>query len=96
MQTQHGLEEPQLPCHHTEGGDIKDGSEWRQVPTQGGRRIPSQSPLPSQKPLENKYEALELEGQADDSGEEGPSEGFPRSAQETRQIVTTGNRDKRF
>lgn len=57
------------------------------VLAQGGRRIPSQPPSPSQVPLQNRCEALYLEGQADDSEREGVSvESTCRSTQSTRLI----------
>lgn len=68
MEDQQESEELRLSCHQAKEGDLKAG-KWKQVPAQGGRRIPCWLPLPSMGPLQNRYEALDPEGQADDSGE---------------------------
>lgn len=72
MEDQQESEELCLSCHQAEGGDLK-GGKWKQVPAQGGRRIP----LPSQGPLQDRCEALDPGGQADDSGEAALTGGVP-------------------
>lgn len=52
-------------------------------------------PLPSQVPLQNKYDALELEGQANDSGDAGLSGELTKTSQSTRWITTTGAKKER-
>lgn len=46
----------ELPaCHHqAEGGNLRDGEEWKQVPAQHYWRTPSLSTLPFQVPLHNR------------------------------------------
>lgn len=48
-------------------GDPKRQGGLESRPCLGGRRIPSQPLLPSQVHLQNRYETLELDNQADDS-----------------------------
>ena len=51
-----------LPCcHRAEGGDLRVEEEWRQVPARPRRRCPPLPVPPSQVPLNNRFEALELE-----------------------------------
>ncbi|GAB0188521.1 pyruvate dehydrogenase protein X component, mitochondrial [Grus japonensis] len=69
-----------FPCQD-EGSSLKERSEWRQVHTQGGRQTSSLPTLPSQVPLYNRYEALDVEGQSMDDVDDGPStpEVLPKS-----------------
>ncbi|TRZ15771.1 hypothetical protein HGM15179_011353 [Zosterops borbonicus] len=48
------------------GGHPVDEREWKWVPVWGGNRNSSQTPSPTQMPLQNRYEALDVEGQPDD------------------------------
>ncbi|KAM9663018.1 uncharacterized protein ACIBXB_016421 [Morphnus guianensis] len=86
-----------LPSCHQAGGDLRDGGEWIQVPAQGGRRIPSRSPSPSQLPLLNRYGALELEDRAsEDQGvDEVLSREVPRPSQAAPRILTSSEKRKR-
>ena len=43
-------------------GDLKDSEGWKQIPVWGNKQIAPQPAPPSQVPLHNTYEALELEG----------------------------------
>lgn len=61
----------------------------------GGRRIPFRPPSHSQVPLQNRYEALELKDQADDSQDEDLSGGLIRTSQSTRRITATGIKKER-
>ena len=51
---------PSSSCYQAEGGDLRDGGGWKQVPAQGGRKILSRPPSPSMVSLHNKFGALEL------------------------------------
>lgn len=75
MEEQQESEELCLSCHQAEG-DLKAG-KWKQVPAQGGRGIPCWLLLPSQGPLQNGCEAVDLKGQANDSREAALSGGVP-------------------
>ncbi|KFQ60646.1 hypothetical protein N334_01172, partial [Pelecanus crispus] len=97
MEAPQGVEDPLPSCQQAEGGDLRDGGEWKQVPAQGGRQIPSWPPSPSQLPLHNRYGALEVEGQASGEGGEGegPARGLPRANQSAPQITTALVKKKR-
>ena len=62
-----------IPPNRTEGSSSKEESEWRQVHARGGKRTPSLPTWPSQVPLYNRYEALEVEGQSMEDVDDGPS-----------------------
>lgn len=52
-----------MPSHsQMVGGDLRDSEGWKQGPDQGSKQAASQPVPPSQVPLHNRYEALELEG----------------------------------
>jgi len=57
-------ENPLPSCHRAERGALRDGGEWKRVPAQEGKRIPSRPPSPAQLPLSNRYRPLECEGPA--------------------------------
>jgi len=44
-------EDPLPSCHQGEREDLRDKGEWKQVPAQDSRRIPSWPPSPPQLPL---------------------------------------------
>lgn len=46
---------------HQEAEDLKDEEEWKQVPSQRGGSIPFWHASPSQVPLQNRCEAVELD-----------------------------------
>lgn len=74
MQKTEARQEPKQPqpsCHQARWGGLK------QTPTWGGRIIPSWPPWPSQMPLWNRYEALQLQGEAHYSRDEGLSGDCP-------------------
>ena len=78
-------------------GDLKDSQGWEEVPVWGNKRTATQPVPPSQVPLHNRYEALELEGQGDVDVGEGPSmqERLPGANQTAPHIFTTSIRKKR-
>ncbi|KAK4816772.1 hypothetical protein QYF61_022770 [Mycteria americana] len=80
-----------------EGSSSKEESEWRRVHARGGRRSPSLPTSPPQVPLYNRDEALEVEGQAMEDGDDSPStpEVSPRSEERTSRINTTSRRKRR-
>jgi len=82
-------------CHQAERGDLRGRKEWRQVPAQGSRRIPSWPPSTAQLPLSNRYGALECEGQANEDVGESPSRGLPRMSQSAPHIMTAPVKKKR-
>jgi len=73
-------ENPLPSCHQAEGGDLRDRGEWKRVPAQGGKQIPSWPPSPAQLPLSNRYRALVCDGPATEDVGEGPSGGLPRTS----------------
>ena len=54
-------------------GNLKDSEGWKEVPVQGNKRTASQPVPPSQVPLHNTYEALELQELGDVDVGESPS-----------------------
>ena len=88
-------EDPLPSCHRAERGTLRDGGEWKRVPAQGGRRIPSWPPSPAQLPLSNRYGALECHGPAKEDGGEGPSGGLPRTSQSAPRITAALAKKKR-
>ena len=88
-------ENPLPSCHQAEGGNLRDDGEWKHVPAQGGRQIPSWPPLSSQLHLHNRYRALKLEGQAKEDVGEGISRGLPRESRSAPHIMTTSVKKKR-
>ncbi|KAK4813363.1 hypothetical protein QYF61_003562 [Mycteria americana] len=80
-----------------EGSSSKEESEWRRVHAHGGRRTPSLPTSPPQVPLYNRYEALEVEGQEMEYGDDSLStpEVSPRSEERTSCINTTSTRKRR-
>ena len=51
---------PSTSCYQAKGGDLRDGGGWKQVPTQGGRKILSRPPSPSMVSLHNRFGTLEI------------------------------------
>ena len=67
--------DPSPSCYQAEGGHLRDRGDWKQVPAQGGRKIPSRPPSPSMVPLHNRYGALELVKEAEKDEENEPNKG---------------------
>lgn len=82
--------------NQVEEGDFRDRGEWKHVTDQGCSQIPCLPTSPSQMLLFNRYEALEQDGQANDSMDEYPSklEGSSKSSQ-LAPYITTANKKKR-
>jgi len=78
-------------------GDLKDSEGWKQVPARGNKRTAPQPVPPSQVPLHNRYEALELEGLGDVDVGESPSvqERLPKAGQSAPRSATVSVRKKR-
>ena len=58
--------EDHLPFHSQVGrGYLEDSKGWKQVPVWGNKQTTPQPVPPSQVPLQNRYEALELKGLGD-------------------------------
>ena len=74
-------EDPLSSCHQADRGDLRDRGEWKQVPAQDGKRIPSRPPSPPQLPFSNRYRALECECLANEDVGEGASRGLPRTSE---------------
>ncbi|KAK4828521.1 hypothetical protein QYF61_026943 [Mycteria americana] len=77
----HDQGDPVPPLHRAEGSSSKEEGKWKQVHARGSRRTPSLPTSPPQVPLYNRYEALEVEGQAMKDEDDSPStpEVLPRS-----------------
>ncbi|KFP01907.1 hypothetical protein N300_09057, partial [Calypte anna] len=73
----------------------EDGGEWKQVCHRRGKRMPSQPPPHPRVPLENRYEALDSENQAEDRQEEDLSERSPARPPSTRRVTTSATKKKR-
>ncbi|KAK4823952.1 hypothetical protein QYF61_008338 [Mycteria americana] len=86
-----------IPPHRAEGSSLKEESERRRVHARGGRQRPSLPTSPPQVPLYSRYEALEVEGQSMEDGDDSPSkpEVSPRSEECTSRINTTSTRKRR-
>ena len=87
-----------LPSHSQVGrGDLKDSEGWKQVPVQGSKQTAPQPVPPSQVPLHNTYEALELDGLGDVDVGEGPhkQERLSRGSQTAPRIAIASIRIKR-
>ena len=78
-------------------GDLKDSEGWKQVPVQGSKQTAPQPVPPSQVPLRNRYEALELEGLGAVDVGENPSvqERLAKASQSAPLFATTSVRKKR-
>ena len=78
-------------------GDLKDSEGWKQVPVWGNKWTTPQPVPPSQVPLHNRYEALELEGLGDVDVGESPSvqERLPKAGQSAPRSATVSVRKKR-
>ncbi|XP_053823847.1 uncharacterized protein LOC128801764 isoform X1 [Vidua chalybeata] len=76
-------------------GHLVDEGEWKWVPARGGNnKNPSCPPSPSQLPLQNRYEALDLDSQTDDLEENYlPSE--PPNYDSSKKSITTSNVKKK-
>ncbi|KFW72624.1 hypothetical protein AS28_04863, partial [Pygoscelis adeliae] len=95
MEAPREAEDPLTSCHQVERGDLSDRGEWKKVPARGARRTPARPPSPSRLPLQNRYGALELEGQANEDVDEGPSGRLPRVRQSAPRIMTASAKKKR-
>ena len=88
-------EAPLPSCHQAEGGDPKNGGEWKQIPARHRRQILSRPTLPSQVLLHNRYKALELEGLEDEDADSDPSKGLTRGNQSAPRITMATDKKKR-
>ena len=90
---------PSPSCCQAEGGDLRDGGGWKQVPAQGGRKLLSQSPSCSMVSLHNRYGALELfnEVEKDEENESNKEEdeGPPRPGCSRPGIKTNSKKNPR-
>jgi len=79
------------------GGNLRDIEGWKQVPVWGSKRTASPPVPPSQVPLHNTYEALELDGLGDVDVGEGPhtQERLSRGSQTAPRIAIASIRKKR-
>ena len=88
---------PSPSCYQAEGGNLRDEGGWKQVPTQGGRKIPSLPPLPSMMSLHNRFGALELLSEEEkEEGKETNKEedqGPPRPGHSRKCIKTSSERN---
>ena len=72
-------------------GDLKDSEGWKQVPGWGNKWTTPQPVPPSQVPLHNRYEALQLEGLGAVEIGESPSvqERLPKASQSAPCFATS-------
>ncbi|XP_068521222.1 uncharacterized protein [Anas acuta] len=85
-----------LPCHHrAEGGDLGVEGEWRQVPARHGRRCPPLPAPPSRVPLQNRFEALEIERPATEEEVESVPRRMPRARRSTPRLRTASTKKER-
>ncbi|PKU40854.1 hypothetical protein llap_8842 [Limosa lapponica baueri] len=54
------VDDPLLPCHRAERGNLIERGEWKLVLPQRGRRNPQQPPSPSRLHLYNRFEVLDF------------------------------------
>ena len=87
-------EDPVSSAHQAESSNLKEGGEWRQVHARGSRQTHPLPTSPSQVPLYNRYEALDVEGQSMGDGPSAP-EVLPRSERPILHIMTTSMRRKK-
>ena len=75
-------------------GDLKDSEGWKQVPVWGNKQTARQPVPPSQVPLYNRYEALELDGLGDVGVGESPSvqERLPMASQSAPHFATASGK----
>ncbi|KFP08496.1 hypothetical protein N300_08288, partial [Calypte anna] len=89
------LMDPPPSCHQTEGKDLRDMNEWKEVRPRKGTKKSSQPSPPSQLPLKNRYEALEIQGQENVvTGVDLPSEP-PRTRQSPSVLRTSSIKKER-
>ena len=77
-------------------GDLKDSKGWKQVPVLGNKWTAPQLIPPSQVPLHNRYEALELEGLGNVGVGGSPSmqERLPKASQSAPRFAIVSVRKK--
>ncbi|XP_074667595.1 uncharacterized protein LOC141917867 [Strix aluco] len=99
MEAPNEVGNPSSSCYQAEGGDLRDGGGWKQVPAQGGRKILSRPPSPSMVSLHNRFGALELlseeekEEESETNKEEDP--GPPRPGHSRPGIKTSSKKNPR-
>ena len=78
-------------------GDLKDSEGWKQVPVWGNKQTARQPVPPSQVPLYNRYEALELDGLGAADVGESPSmqKRLHKASQSAPRFATTSVRKKK-
>ena len=91
----HDTEDSLSSLHLAERGDSRDRGQWRQVLVWRSRRVSSMTPPPSQVPLHNRYEALQVE--LNNNGDDGSSslEVSPRLSRPTPCVKTASIKKKR-
>ena len=85
-----------LPCRRrAEGGDLGVEEEWKQVPARHGRRCPPLPAPPSQVPLCNRFEALELDRPVAEEEVASVPRRMPRARRSTPRIRTASTKKER-
>ena len=90
--------EDHLLSHSQMGkGNLKDSKGWKHVSVRSNKWTAPQPVRPSQVPLPNRYEALELDGLGDVDVGESPSvqERLPKASQSDSRFTTVSVRKKR-
>lgn len=89
------VDDPLPSCHQAEGEDSRDKGEWSQIPPRRGKRNLSRPPSPSQLPLRNRYEALEIEDQAIEDGGADPSSEMHSARHSPPRLRTSSTKKER-
>ena len=85
-----------FPRHRwAEGGDLRDGEEWKQISSWCHRQTPSRATSVAQVPLHNRFQTLDLEGEVSDDMVEGTCRTLFRAKQSTWHLKTASAKKKR-
>ncbi|KFU84659.1 hypothetical protein M959_03165, partial [Chaetura pelagica] len=87
--------DPFPSCHQTDGEDSRDIKEWKEVRPRRGKKKSSQPLPPSQLPLKNRYEALEIQEQENEVGGVNLPSEVPRTRQSPRVLRTSSIKKER-
>ena len=78
-----------------EQGNLREEEEWKRIPARRSGRPPSRPSSAPQVPLQNRFEALNLEGEVSEGVEGGPPVRLPRAKRSTPRLKTASARKDR-